>query len=454
MRSEARSFAVATSAVLAVFIAALLAGCPQPGSGPVPGRATPEPSPTPRPTPVPLPTPEPTPTPTPTPYVPNKTMVTAKMFNGMEVRTTLETSFGGTATKERNDTSSYVLDLQLRIRVPKAHQSLEELQRLNPKLSVVLPGLAGMLPTARVAASFDELYRLKVSNLRNNLSRLDSLLSRHNFYDCETVLELQEPLTKRKALLVQSDMDVDTDGSDGDRVSLLNTGGSSTFQPFTSYSWPKRTKNPSPALLGREDKLRQMEVESRSPGLTPQRVTELRNAMTELRREIADLKNSSFLVGAFDPFIVLPGSMFKSRSPHAPSVGDYCVVIHQDRLLPGIVGDVGPTYKTGEASLRLCKEINPAATGNSRATNDLRITYLVFPGTAEKPFTAPDYAKWKTKCEGYLRELGGFTGELFAWPDTTRPPMTPVPLTPPPASPAPTSLAPATPATPSPQLPR
>ena len=50
----------------------------------------------------------------------------------------------------------------------------------------------------------------------------------------ETMLELKHPASGRKVLLVQSEMDVNVDGSDGDRLLPVDMT-SSTFQPFTSY---------------------------------------------------------------------------------------------------------------------------------------------------------------------------------------------------------------------------
>ena len=77
--------------------------------------------------------PEPAPAP-PLPLltIPYKKIDTARLFNGVQVKTTFSAEFGGTATTERQDPSSYELDLQLRVRVPKPHQSVEELQKLNP----------------------------------------------------------------------------------------------------------------------------------------------------------------------------------------------------------------------------------------------------------------------------------------------------------------------------------
>ena len=89
---------------------------------------------------------------------------------------------------------------------------------MNPELPRLLPGLAAMLTPDSVSPFFKELYDTKLKNLRENLVRLDQLLSRHNFYDCQTVLQLRHPETKRRAVLLQADMDVDADGSDSDRL--------------------------------------------------------------------------------------------------------------------------------------------------------------------------------------------------------------------------------------------
>ena len=67
-----------------------------------------------------------------------------------------------------------------------------------------------------MSSSFDKLYKNKIDFVRERLNRLDLILSRHNFYDCETILELQDPESGRKALLMQGDMDLNTDGSDGE----------------------------------------------------------------------------------------------------------------------------------------------------------------------------------------------------------------------------------------------
>ncbi len=430
---------------LACLALLVLAGCPRP---PVPPTPTPSPAPvTPRPI-TPPPTPPPI-TPPPPPYVPNKRLEVGKIFNGMQYRVKLETDFGTTATRDREQPESYTAELTVKVKVPKANRELEEIKKINAALPELLPALPTLLESAKVSPVFDDLYRRKVAALQSNLMRLDNLLTRHNFYDCETLLELQHPASKRRALFIQSDMDSDTDGSDSDRVAEVE-GASTSFQPATSYRWAKKTDKPNALILPREAKIKQWEQELKTNGVTAARKEEVREAIARTRREIGDLKTFSFLVAAADPYIVLPGAMVSraQAGPFKPAVGDYCVVIYGKMLYPAIVGDVGPMNLIGEASLRLGREINPKTSGETRATNDLKVTYLVFPGTAEKA-DVPDLAKWRTTCETLLGQIGGHAGELFTWEDLTKPktpPATPVPATPRPATPAPATPAPATPA--------
>jgi hypothetical protein len=138
----------------------------------------------------------------------------------------------------------------------------------------LLPGLSTLLESAKISTYWDDLQRLKIEQLRKALNRFDNLLSRHNLYDCETLLELQHPETKRRALFLQADMDTDSDGSDSDRVPEID-GSSATFQPFTSYRWSKKTDKPNSFIAPREAKLKQYEAELAKPGLScraPQRI--------------------------------------------------------------------------------------------------------------------------------------------------------------------------------------
>jgi hypothetical protein len=428
--------------VLAGLALLVLTGCPRPPAPTPVAPATPTPA-TPAPTPPPTPAP---PTPPPAPYVPNKRLEVGKIFNGMKYEVTLETEHGTTATREREEPGSYSAELTVKVKVPKPYRDLAELKKINSALPEVLPALPLLLETAKVSPIFDELYRRKVGVLQSNLMRLDSLLSRHNFYDCETLLELQHPETKRRALFIQSDMDTDTDGADSDRVANVE-GASSTYQPATSYRWAKKTDKPSNLIPPREAKIKAWGQELKTNGVTAARKEELRDAISRTRTEIADLKTFSFLIAFADPYIVVPGALASHGlgGPFKPSVGDYCVVIYGRTLYPAIVGDVGPKSLIGEASLRLGKQINPNASGTTRATSDLKVTYLIFPGTVDK-MDVPDLAKWRERCEKLLGEIGGHGGELFTWEDLTKPkapPATPVPATPAPATPKPTTPAPA-----------
>ncbi len=104
---------------------------------------------------------------------------------------------------------------------------------------------------------------------------------------------------------------------------------------------------------------------------------------------------------------------------YAPKVGDYAIVIYGKKVYPCIVGDGGPTFKVGEASLRMAKELNPAATPYNRPVSDLKVTYVVFPGSREEKAGPPDYEKWRQKCQELLTEIGGLGSgyELHKWED-------------------------------------
>jgi hypothetical protein len=115
------------------------------------------------------------------------------------------------------------------------------------------------------------------------------------------------------------------------------------------------------------------------------------------------------------------------------------VVVFGDKVYPALVGDVGPNDKTGEASLRIAKEINSQATPYNRPVSDLKVTYLIFPGTAESPFGPPDLDKIQAKCQSLVDEIGGVTAPLHHWENIIPPLPTPTPTPEPTLSPGPTS---------------
>jgi len=365
----------------------------------------------------------PTPTPTRPPVITGK-LDTSKLFNGITLHSTVEPLPGADATTERVDPNSYVLDLKLQARVPSPNRTIDDLAKISPQLPALLPGLAAMVTADPVSPLYAQLYDTKLRVLRENLVRLDQLLSRHNFFDCQTVLQLQHPQTHRKALLLQADMDVDADGSDADRMPI-GTGAPTNFKPSTSYRWPKKAAAPNPYLAATEDKLKRAEDEYALKTTTPERKHELRNAITQLRAEVFTLKKFSFLIGATDPYIVVPSAFTQGKD--GVKVGDYALVVFGNAIYPAIVGDIGPNHQVGEASLRIARQINPLSTPYNRPVSDLKVTYLIFPGTADKPFGPPNLDKLQARCETVVKEIGGASVPLYHWENIIPPPPTPTP---------------------------
>lgn len=395
----------------------------------------------PQPIATPVPRPElPTPTPWRTPIISGK-LDTAKLWSGITIHAQVDPTPGGAASVERVDPESYVLDLNLKVRVPTPNRDLEELAQITPQLPKLLPQLAAAIGAEPVLPLFQQLYDFKIQTLRQDLVRLDQLLSRHNFYDCQTILRLRNPQTKREAILLQADMDVDADGSDADRLPLID-GSSANFRPFTSYRWRKKTATPNPFLAPTEAKLRSYETEFTQKGLSIERNRELRLGIDRLRADVDSLKRFSFLIASTDPYIVLPGIF--TRDKDAGKVGDYAVVVYGDQIYPAIVGDIGPADRVGEASLRIAKEINVRSTASNRSVSELKVSYLIFPKTAETPFGPPDLEKIYARCETLVQQMGGASVPLHRWENlipTPTPASTPTPTPTPTASPTPAPSA-------------
>lgn len=414
-------------AVIAVVCLGSISGCKR-GGGENEPQPTATPSPTPQPTPI---------------SIPQKRLEVSKLFNGMQVLSKVESEPGETATQESTTEGSYALELSVKVKVPKANRDLASLSKLNEALPTVLPGLNEMLPQARVSDRFEALYARKLAQLQRNLARLDALLSRHNFFDCETILELRHPQTQRAALLLQADMDVDTDGSDPDRLPAVDATDP-TFQPMTSYRWTKRTVLNNPFLPGRQARMKTLENEvAQAKHLGEPRLQALRDAVGAARYEVNLLKTCSFLLAATDPYVVLPGLLSEGMDPaFQPRVGDYCAVIYGNTIYPALVGDIGPRDTVGEASLRIGKAINSQTTALNRSVSPLKVTYLYFPNTAEKPFGPPDLPHIRARVEALLNEMGGFGGTLYTWEELSKPAPTPTPPPTPTPTPGPTPIPP------------
>jgi hypothetical protein len=357
------------------------------------------------------------PPPLPSKFVPRKDVDVATLFSGITIETKLETTEGGFASLEVGNPDAYKVKFQLEVHVPKPNQTVPELARLNPNLPKMFPDLPLLLDKGKVSGFWHKLYENKVDGVQKSLTRLNRLLDRHNFFDCETILELQHPKSGRRALLIQSEMDVVADGSDGDRQSEMSGEiyNSDYYQPFTSYEWAKQGSTANPLLAKWAAKRDALKKEGKG------RASEIKAQIKHLEEDMSSMKSRSSLIGDKDPFIVI-SLLFKDYPrimPQAPAMGDYCAVIWGDKIYPAICGDYGPSMKMGEASLLIAKKINAKATPDIRGEDDLKVTYLIFPGTAEKPFGPPDLNKWYEKITAYMNELGGLGQgySVYKWED-------------------------------------
>ncbi len=343
-----------------------------------------------------------------------------KLRSGIPFKTEIHIGKGGIASVERSDDESYTAFYSLFLRVPTPAKTMVELETTNADLSKILPGLPALIEKAEVSPWYRKIYENKTSRVRRDANLLSELLTKHNYYDCETILNLRSA-EGRRVFFMQAEMDVVSDGSDGDRLPAMPDAivNSTHYQPFTSYGWKKRGKTPNPMIRGWEQRIKNGEKELADPATPAERKTWLRNRIAYLKKGIEDLKNRSFLIAEYDPFIVIPVNLLTANDPFAPKVGDFAVVVHESKVYPAIVGDGGPTFKVGEASLRMAREINPKASPYSRPVSDLKVSYVVFPGSRDEERGPPDYEHMRQRCHDLLGEIGGLGDgyQLHVWQD-------------------------------------
>ncbi len=337
----------------------------------------------------------------------------------LHLRSSVNFAPGSTASRDRGKKQAYQLRFAMDMLLPHAAEA-RELLFANPELPSVLNNYRQLMKDARVSRWFYALYLHKQNQVRRALASLSQPLDRHNFYDTDTILEITAPGTRRRVLWMQADMDVVSDGSDGDRLPTMpeSIRKSDYYQPMTSYRWRKKTATPNPLLPSWEARLAKLLKEK------PRRASAIDNA----RRVIWDIKRYSFLLAQYDPFIVVPLVMKEGRDDSfRPQPGDYAVVIVGNRVYPAIVGDYGPRYKAGEASLRLGKLINPKADVYARAVSSLGVSYLIFPHSKEPENGPPDYKRLNSRCRELLDELGGLGqgGKFVEVEDLLAPKQTP-----------------------------
>ena len=188
------------------------------------------------------------------------------------------------------------------------------------------------MQASKVSPWFHSLYLHKQNRVRKNTALLNQVLDRHNFYDTDTILNITAPDSKRNVLWIQADMDVVSDGSDGDRLPSMpeEIKKSDYYQPTTSYRWRKLGTTPNPLLEGWQERLKRYRKEGN------------KESEEHAKLVITDLQRYSFLLAEYDSFIVIPLTVKEGKDDtYRPSPGDYAAVVVGKRVFPAIVGDFG-----------------------------------------------------------------------------------------------------------------
>ncbi|MBQ2868960.1 MAG: glycoside hydrolase family 75 protein [Akkermansia sp.] len=325
----------------------------------------------------------------------------SKMTPGLNVLSSVQFEPGSTASQDRKALASYQVRVALNLRLPKAADG-ESLKHANPKLPELFAKYNDFMAKAKVSQWYQSLYLHKQNRIRKEAATLARLLDRHNYYDTDTILEIEAPETGRKVLWVQADMDVVSDGSDGDRLPDMpaKVKNSDHYQPMTSYRWRKLGTNPNPLLPHWEERVTRLSKDKKANAA----------ALQHAKNVVHDLKKYSFLLAEYDSFIVVPLT-FKNggNEDYRPQLGDYAAVVVGDRVFPAIVGDFGPRFKAGEGSLRLARLINPKATPFARPVSDLGVSYVIFPHSREPENGPINYERLNTRVQELLQEMGGLT---------------------------------------------
>ena len=325
----------------------------------------------------------------------------SKMTPGLNVLSSVQFEPGSTASQDRKALASYQVRVALNLRLPKAADG-ESLKHANPKLPELFAKYNEFMSKAKVSQWYQALYLHKQNRIRKEAATLARLLDRHNYYDTDTILEIEAPESGRKVLWMQADMDVVSDGSDGDRLPDMpaKVKNSAHYQPMTSYRWRKLGTNPNPLLPHWEERVTRLSKDKKANAA----------ALQHAKNVVHDLKKYSFLLAEYDSFIVVPLT-FKNggNEDYRPQLGDYAAVVVGDRVFPAIVGDFGPRFKAGEGSLRLARLINPKATPFARPVSDLGVSYVIFPHSREPENGPINYERLNTRVQELLQEMGGLT---------------------------------------------
>lgn len=325
----------------------------------------------------------------------------SKMVPGMTVHSAVQFEPGATASQERTSAAAYQLRVALSLCLPTAADG-ESLKKANPQLPELFTRYTELMSAAKVSPWYHAIYLNKQTHMRKNAATLSRMLDRHNYLDTDTILEIDAPGTNRKVLWMQADMDVVSDGSDGDRLPDMpeKVKNSDNYQPMTSYRWRKLGTTPNPLLPHWQERVKKLSKDKSANA----------SSLEYARNVVHDLKKYSFLLAEYDSFVVVPLA-FKNggNAEYRPQLGDYAAVVVGNRIFPAIVGDYGPRHKAGEASLRLARLINPKATPFARPVSELGVSYIIFPGTKEPEHGPIDCNRLNARVQELLNEMGGLT---------------------------------------------
>lgn len=308
---------------------------------------------------------------------------------------------------------------------PKALTKAEDLEKLNPGLNQALPGLRDMISKGSVSPKFKALYDAKIDSMKGG-----TFMATRSYFDCATVLNVRNEKSGRTAVLFQSDMDTDTDGTDPVRLSKLKDYDdarlSHSFQPVLSYAWIKEGDTAAnPFLKYYDDTLTRLravlkqvneyaQVDKGPIWQDMKRQFEEQIGVTERRARYyhGDLVRRRSLIASLDPFIVVPRTWVGQEM----TAGDFAAVVYAGQVYPCIIGDTGPSAKTGEASQKLARALNPKASGRVSAATTPCVTYIVFPGT-KAPRGAPDMARYEAEVGRLIGEIDGLGSgvKLHSW---------------------------------------
>src|SRR5439155_12697 len=95
-----------------------------------------------------------------------------------------------------------------------------------------------------------------------------------------------------------------------------------------------------------------------------------------------------------------------------------------------------PYLAATESALKHAEDEYALSTPYNRPVSDLKVTYVIFPGTADKPFGPPDLEKLQARCETLVKEIGGASVPLHHWENIIPPSPTPSPTSTPLPSPS------------------